>query len=108
MNPPSHHDAEPPHVEGLTIRRLVGEGGFARVWLATDPALGRDVAVKVLTSRLTNDATAQRFRRECMALGAVSGHPNIVTVHAVGTTDDGLAHIVMGYERGGFPHRGVR
>lgn len=36
-----------------------------------------------------------------MALGAVSGHPNIVTVHAAGTTAAGQAHLVMGYERGG-------
>lgn len=71
------------------------------MWLATDPALGREVAVKVLSARLTDDATAQRFRRECMALGAVSGHPNIVTVHAVGATEAGLAHLVMGYESGG-------
>lgn len=38
-----------------------------------------------------------RFERECHALGAVSGHPNIVAVHEGGFTEDGRAYLVMEY-----------
>jgi serine/threonine protein kinase len=79
----------------------IGRGGFSTVWRATDDALGRQVAVKVLSTRSTDQTTAMRFERECRALGAVSGHPNIVTVHQVGTTSAGYPYLVMGYERGG-------
>ncbi len=42
-----------------------------------------------------------RFERECHAVGAVSGHPNIVGVHEGGFTDDGRAYLVMEYFPGG-------
>ena len=55
----------------------------------------------MLSTTDTDPLTAMRFERECRALGAVSGHPNIVTVHQAGTTPDGHPYLVMGYEPGG-------
>jgi hypothetical protein len=98
VDPPGTPDLEIP---GLEIGAMIGEGGFSRVHEARDTALGRTVAVKVLTSRVVDPDTAQRFERECRAVGAVSGHPNIVTVHQAGVTEDGRAYLVMGYEPGG-------
>ncbi|MGF1597407.1 MAG: serine/threonine-protein kinase [Acidimicrobiales bacterium] len=91
----------PPAIAGLTVHEQIGRGGFSTVWRAVDDAMGRQVAVKVLSAQLTDDSTAMRFERECRALGAVAGHPNIVTVHQVGTTPEGFPFIVMAYERNG-------
>ncbi len=73
-----------------------GSGGMAVIYKATDLALGRTVAVKVLRPSLTNDADfLRRFRQEARNVANLS-HPNIVTVHDVG--QDGNTHyIVMEY-----------
>ena len=63
----------------------VGHGGFGVVYRCTQPSLDRTVAVKVLTSDLDPD-NLDRFMREQRAMGRLSGHPHIVTIHEVGTT----------------------
>jgi serine/threonine protein kinase len=83
------------------IVRPLGEGGMARVYLAHDELLGRDVAVKVLARRLAEDAeSVERFRREARSAASLS-HPNIVAVHDTGQTEDGDRFIVMEYVPGG-------
>jgi serine/threonine-protein kinase len=76
-----------------------GSGGMAVIYKATDLALGRTVAVKILRPSLTNDHTfLVRFRQEARNVANLS-HPNIVTVHDVG--QDGNTHyIVMEYVEG--------
>lgn len=75
--------------------RMLGEGGFAAVYLAEDPALGRKVALKLLHSRLTgDDEIIRRFKAEAR-LAAGLKHPNIVTVHDVGVTNDDQPYLVM-------------
>lgn len=73
-----------------------GSGGMAVIYQATDLALGRTVAVKILRPSLTNDPEfLKRFRQEARNVANLS-HPNIVTVHDVG--QDGNTHyIVMEY-----------
>ena len=74
---------------------------MARVYLAHDELLGRDVAVKVLARRLAEDAeSVERFRREARSAASLS-HPNIVAVHDTGQTEDGDRFIVMEYVPGG-------
>ena len=58
------------------------------VYRAKDPELDRDVAIKVLSERLSQDSEAiQRFKREAKTLAALS-HPHILTVFAFGSEGD--------------------
>jgi hypothetical protein len=85
--------------ERYELRRTVGIGGMARVYLARDHVLNRDVAVKILNPALVADPTfVERFRREAQAAAALN-HPNIVTIYDTGTTDD-TYYIVMEYVPG--------
>ena len=74
----------------------VGHGGFGVVYRCAQPSLDRTVAVKVLTSDLDPD-NVERFVREQRAMGKLSDHPHIVTIHEVGTTATGRPFIVMPY-----------
>ncbi len=83
------------------VERFLGAGGFAAVYHAEDVALGRPVAIKILTSlAATPDPTRYRaamtrFRREAMAMAQIR-HPNVVTIHDVGVTEElGQPFIVM-------------
>jgi len=84
-----------------TITDKLGEGGMAVVYKARQPSLNRDVAIKILTGPMARDEEfVNRFRREAIAAGAL-GHPNILTIHDAGMTDDGLHYIVMELGTGG-------
>ena len=77
----------------------LGAGGMGEVYLAHDPRLGRDVAVKVLPGAKEHDPDRLvRFEQEARAVAALD-HPNIVTVYDVGVHDGG-PFIVMEYVRG--------
>lgn len=89
-----------PHIPGHQLEQVIGTGGFATVYRARQPSLGRTVAVKVM-SHATDPDSLSRFHRECRALGMLSGHPDIVTVHSCGTTEDGRAWLSMALEEGG-------
>jgi serine/threonine protein kinase len=88
-------------IPGYVDVEQIGVGGFGRVFRARQPAFDRTVAVKLLNGRMDDAATLRRFQRECQALGAVSGHPNIVPVYDAGGTPDGQPYLVMDYVRGG-------
>jgi len=77
----------------------IGKGGMAIVYKAFDAALQRVVAMKVLLPQLAMDRTlVQRFQREAITAANLR-HPNIVTIHDVGTRD-GYYYIVMEYLEG--------
>ena len=60
------------------LEGLIGRGGMASVWRATDTVLERPVAIKRLHARLQDDPElAERFRREGHAVARLS-HPNLV------------------------------
>jgi serine/threonine protein kinase len=62
------------------LRRILGTGGMASVWLAEDERLGRQVAIKVLADSLALDpAYVSRFEREARVAARLS-HPNLVNV----------------------------
>lgn len=81
------------------LERLLGQGGMAEVWEATDTALSRQVAVKLLKPQLAHDpVVGERFRREAIAAAKLN-HPNVVAVHD--TIDDGGRQaVVMQYVKG--------
>ena len=74
----------------------IGHGGFGVVYRCSQRALDRTVAVKVLTTDLEAD-NLERFVREQVAMGKLSGHPHIVNIFQVGTTATGRPYIVMQY-----------
>jgi serine/threonine protein kinase len=83
-------------IAGITEASEIGAGGFGVVFRAVEADLGRTVAVKVLTGNL-DESARNRFERERRAMGALSGHPNIVTVYRGGYTAVGKAYLVMEY-----------
>jgi tRNA A-37 threonylcarbamoyl transferase component Bud32/uncharacterized membrane protein len=77
------------------IERRLGRGGMGTVYAATDTALERDVAVKVIRDDLVGSAeAAERFRREARAAAGFA-HPNVVTVHDFGVAAGTRAFLVM-------------
>ncbi len=76
------------------LEKPIGAGGMAKVWLAHDRLLDRQVAVKILAERYASDPDfVERFRREASAAAGLS-HPNIVTVFDRGEAE-GSYYIVM-------------
>src|SRR5216683_8331923 len=76
------------------IEAPIGAGGMGEVYRATDSRLKRDVAVKVLPSRLTTEPNAkQRFEREAHAASALND-PHICTIYDVGE-HEGQQFLVM-------------
>lgn len=76
------------------ILEPVGSGGMGEVYRARDHRLERDVAIKILSERLSSNPDALlRFEKETRVLAALS-HPNIVVIHDCGTQDN-LAYAVM-------------
>jgi len=73
----------------------LGAGGMGEVWRARDHRLRRDVAIKILLEDAATRSAESlaRFEREARAVAALS-HPNILSIHDVGT-DNGIAYAVM-------------
>lgn len=75
----------PSRIGPYRVTELLGRGGSSPVYKAADPASGRAVVVRLLSSHMReNSAAAQRFERESRALNAAP-HPNVVQVVATGT-----------------------
>jgi serine/threonine-protein kinase len=94
----------PERIGRYEVVRLIGEGGMGRVFLARDPVLGREVALKVLRDdlALTPEVKADlvtRMRSEARA-AAVVRHPNLVTLHDMGDDDAHGTFLVFEYVAG--------
>jgi len=77
----------------------LGAGGMGEVYRAKDTRLDRIVAIKVLPSHLSSSPELkQRFEREAKLISALQ-HPNICTLHDVGS-QDGVGFLVMEYLEG--------
>jgi serine/threonine protein kinase len=88
-------------IDGLVDLVELGRGGFGTVYQARQVDLGRAVAVKVLPDVRADTEAYGRFVRECRALGALGGHPNIATVFGCGLTDDGSGYLSLELLPGG-------
>lgn len=81
------------------IKELLGKGGMAEVYLATDTQKNMDVAIKILKDELTNDEEfIRRFDTEAKAASSLS-YPNIVKVYDVGQ-EGKLRYMVLEYVNG--------
>jgi len=81
------------------IVSLVGTGGMGEVYRARDLKLGRDVAIKILPSRFTNDPDRQaRFEREARLLAALN-HPHIGAIYGL-EEDAGVHALVLEFVEG--------
>src|SRR6187431_770543 len=79
------------------ILQKIGSGGMGAVYKATQPAMNRMVAVKILHQKLANRKDlVSRFRREARAMSHLT-HPNTVKVYLYGELEDGSLYIVMEY-----------
>ncbi len=85
------------------ILRTLGRGAMGVVYLARDPLIDREVALKTLRVDLDEEVAAEfreRFLREARAAGRLN-HPGIVTIHDVGEdAGSGLVYIAMEFVRG--------
>lgn len=103
--PPPHHSEELlRRLRSVTsgefeLLREIGHGGMARVFLAYEIALERQVAIKVLSPLFSEyPEIVRRFQHEARTAGQLS-HPNIVSVYAV-YQGDGLSFFTMPFIRG--------
>src|SRR6202142_1684331 len=93
-------------MEQIGRYRIIGElgrGAMGVVYHATDPSIGRSVAIKTIRIRdihdtRQSDKLRERLFREARSAGVLS-HPNIVTIYDMDEVDD-LAYIAMAYVNG--------
>ena len=104
----------------FAIEEKLGEGGMGAVYKARDTTLDRMVALKLIRPELlTAPDAVQRFQREARVTGKFQ-HPNVVQIHEVGETPDGLRFMALEFVDGGElrsvlrrdgalpPHRALR
>jgi eukaryotic-like serine/threonine-protein kinase len=96
--PPARVPLQPAAIGRYRVVRLLGRGGMSDVYLARDPMLERDIAVKLIAGGLDDDVARRRLVREASAAGRLR-HPNIVTIFDAGEYD-GRPFIAMEYVAG--------
>ncbi|HET9275591.1 MAG TPA: serine/threonine-protein kinase [Gemmatimonadales bacterium] len=82
------------------LQAPIGKGGMGEVWLAWDPVLRRNVALKLLRlPPYAGPAALRRFEREAHATSQLQG-PHTVRIFDFGASDDGIWYIAMEYLTG--------
>ncbi|PRQ09595.1 Serine/threonine-protein kinase PrkC [Enhygromyxa salina] len=84
------------------IRRKLGEGGMGEVYLADQPAIGRQVAIKIVHAQTRGrdlDDHVARFRNEAKAAASLES-PHIVQIFNWGELDDGTLFMAMEFLSG--------
>ena len=96
-------ELEPDQTLGkYVIRRLLGQGAMGAVYLAFDPVIEREVAIKVLPREVGDNPLAlSRFLTEARSTGKLN-HPNVVSIFDIAECN-GLHFIVMELLTGGTP-----
>ena len=87
-------------VPGFQIKRTIGRGGMATVYLAIQESLGREVVLKCMDHERDGELDfITRFLDEGRMIASLS-HPHIITVHDIGTVDN-MVWIAMEHVGGG-------
>lgn len=90
----------PEKIGRYEVQKQLGRGGMATVFLAHDPLIGREVAIKVLPAQFSHDPSFRgRFEREARTV-AMLEHPAILPIYDFGEQDGG-PYLVMRYMKGG-------
>src|SRR5690349_23815060 len=83
------------------VQSLIGQGGMAVVYRANQQAMKRDVALKVVSTLITQESHfLERFNREAEFITSLE-HAHIVPVYDHGVTPDGITFLAMRYIKGG-------
>ena len=78
---------QPQQIGRYRVEKILGQGGFGLVYLAHDDQLQRLVAIKVPHRKLVDrPEAAEAYLTEARTVANLD-HPNIVSVHDVGSTD---------------------
>ena len=94
-------ELSPTSIGRYRVIRILGEGGFGRVYLAHDAELDRDVAIKVpIHWQAFRFLDVESYLEEARVIARLS-HPNIVPVYDVGRTQDDRYYVVSKYMDGG-------
>ncbi|MEN1940282.1 bifunctional serine/threonine-protein kinase/formylglycine-generating enzyme family protein [Luteimonas sp. MJ174] len=102
-------DTPLPDIPGYRVTRVAGIGGMSTIYLGEQLSLNREVAIKVmLPEALGDEVSRRRFENEARTIARLD-HPNIVGIHDVGRTRDGLPYYSMPYlARGHLGQRNLR
>jgi WD40 repeat protein/type II secretory pathway predicted ATPase ExeA len=94
-------------IKGYELRKLIGQGGFGAVYLATQRLIGREVAVKIILPQYANQPDfIRRFETEAQLIARLE-HPHIVPLYDYWREPSG-AYLVMRYLRAGSLSDSVR
>lgn len=87
----------PLEIPGYRFERSLGSGVVADVFLYTQEALGRPVAVKIMREQVQHEAQRSQFAAEAMLMARLATHPSIAAIFSAGLTDSGRPYMVMEY-----------
>ncbi len=86
-----------PEIPGYRLREIINHGALSTVYLGEQAALGREVAIKImLPHALADEVSRRRFENEVRTIARLE-HPNVVGIHEVGRTREGLPYYAMPY-----------
>ena len=100
LDPAAEGEIEGKRVGPYHVLRRLGRGGMGVVYLAHDPRLHRQVALKLLPRHASEDDAARRRLTEEARAASALDHPHLATIYEIGETDDGQLFIAMAYYEG--------
>lgn len=95
----SEYQLDKDFYKNVEIVELIAEGGFKNIYKARDPYSNRFIAMGVLKLSKLDMNNYEAFIKEAYLLSSLD-HPNIISVHQIGETDEKLPYYTMDYLQG--------